>query len=83
MKNLKNKELAQLSTGELSSKLGEVRKEIMKDNAQVAMRTIPKNPGLLRTNKKMVARILGLLNKKISGTKKDKKSISGMKHKEE
>ena len=69
MKNLKNKELAQLSVEELNSKLAEVRKEVMKDNAQVAMRTIPKNPGLLRTNKKMVARILGLLTqKKLSGT---------------
>ncbi len=71
MKNLKNKELMQLPVEELQNKLTELRKEVMKDNAQVAMRTIPKNPGLLRANKKMIARIIGLLNRKKPSKTKD------------
>lgn len=62
MNKIKNKDLAQLPLGELKNKLNELRKEVMKDNAQVAMRTIPKNPGLLKLNKKMIAKIINLIN---------------------
>jgi len=64
MKTIKNKELAQLPAEELQRKLAEVRAELMRDNAQVGMRTVPKSPGLLKANKKMAARIIGLLHAK-------------------
>ncbi len=61
MKSLKNKDLRELSQDALGSKLKELKMELMKENAQVAMRTIPKNPGLLRANKKMAARLIALI----------------------
>lgn len=72
MKTIKNKELRELPVTELKSKLIELRKEVMKDNAQVAMRTIPKNPGLLRANKKMISKIITLLKLKSSKTENKK-----------
>ncbi|MFA5142404.1 MAG: 50S ribosomal protein L29 [Candidatus Woesearchaeota archaeon] len=70
MKSIKNKELNKLSAEELQSKLSEVRVELMKANAQVAMKTTPQNPGMIKTNKKMVARIHTLLTQK-SGKKEE------------
>lgn len=64
MKSLKNKDLRQLPQDALESKLKELKMELMKENAQVAMRTIPKNPGLLRANKKMAARLIALISQK-------------------
>lgn len=56
------KELKPLSDDALKSRIAELRKELMKYNAQVAIGTIPKNPGAIRKDKRMVARILTILN---------------------
>jgi len=43
---------------ELKSKLTELRKELLRNNAQIAMKAAPKNPGQIRQIKKTIARIL-------------------------
>ncbi|MBI4145723.1 50S ribosomal protein L29 [Candidatus Woesearchaeota archaeon] len=58
---MKIKELRGLSSQELNSKLGELYKELMKDNAQVATGTIPKNPGKIGRAKKTIAQIKTVL----------------------
>ncbi|MCX6708141.1 MAG: 50S ribosomal protein L29 [Candidatus Woesearchaeota archaeon] len=54
---MKIKELRALGENDLKQKKQELYKELMKDNAQVATGTIPKNPGKLRLAKKTIARI--------------------------
>jgi len=61
---MKVKELRTLGEPELKQKMTELYKELMKDNAQVATGTIPKNPGKLRLAKKTIARIKTLLAQK-------------------
>lgn len=60
----KFKEISPLSREELKKKLGELKKEIIKLDSQVATGTIPKNPSAIRNTKRMIARILMLLGQK-------------------
>ena len=59
----KTRELQRLSNNELESKLAELKKELMKLNAQLATGTIPKNPGMIKQIKKEIARIIMLIEK--------------------
>lgn len=61
---MKIKELRGLSKDELANKLKELKKELMKDNAQVATGTAPKNSGKIKVTKKTIARINTLLAQK-------------------
>ncbi len=54
---MKSKELTQLSKEELEGKRSELYKEVMKENAQIATGTVPKNPGKMKVMKKTIARI--------------------------
>ena len=58
------KELKALGEAELNARAAELRKGLMKLNAQVAIGTVPKNPGAIRKSKRMVARILTILNER-------------------
>lgn len=58
------KEIRTLGEDALKSRIAELRKELMKYNAQVAIGTIPKNPGAIRKSKRMVARILTVLSER-------------------
>ena len=58
------KEIRTLGEDALKSRIVELRKELMKYNAQVAIGTIPKNPGAIRKSKRMIARILTILNER-------------------
>lgn len=60
----KAKELRSLSPEEINKTLGELRKEIMKDNVHISAGTAPANPGKLRQTKKTIARLLTILNEK-------------------
>ena len=51
------KELVALKDETLESRLGELRKELMKFRSQVASGTVPKNPGRIRAIKRTIARI--------------------------
>lgn len=67
---MKFKELATLPQAELNEKLIELKKELMKENAQVAIGTMPKNPRKLRNEKKTIAKLEMLLARKTEETKK-------------
>lgn len=67
---MKFKELKSMSKAELDEKLNELNKQLMKDNTQVSTGTSPKSPGLMKANKKTIARILTILNQKQKEGKK-------------
>ena len=46
---------------ELEKKLDELYKDVMKENAQIATGTVPKNPGKIKVMKKTIARIKMIL----------------------
>ena len=66
------KELRALGPVELSTKLNELHKELIKLNAQVATGTAIKSPGMVKKTKKTIARIHLILSEK--KTKEAKKS---------
>ncbi len=51
------REVKALSKEERQAKLTELELELMKERAQIASGTAPKNPGLLRENRRTIARI--------------------------
>jgi len=53
----------------LQKRLSELRKELIKVNAQIATGTVPENPGNVRNIKKNIARILTRMNMKNGGEK--------------
>ena len=57
-------DLRALSDEALRSKAAELRKELMKFNAQVAIGTVPKSPGTIRNIKRTIARVLTILNER-------------------
>jgi large subunit ribosomal protein L29 len=59
---MKFKELKSMQPSDLKEKALELRKELMKENAQVAIGTVPKNPRKLRNAKKTIARINTILS---------------------
>ncbi len=68
MASLKKSELDKMAEAELKSRLGELKMELIKYNAQISRGTPPENPGKLRSVKRNIARILTTLNmKKIGG----------------
>lgn len=72
---MKIKEIRDMDKASLSEKLTELKKELVKVNAQVAIGTALKNPGQVRVIKKTLARILTLSNKDGAGkTKQSKQS---------
>ncbi len=66
---LKNKEIQGMGKEELEEKLLELKKDLIKQNAQIATGTSPKSPGQVRMTKKTIARILTVLKSK-GGEKK-------------
>jgi large subunit ribosomal protein L29 len=66
----KTKELRGMPKEELEKRLDELRKDLLKDNSQIATGTAPKNPGNLKKNKKSIARILTIINEKNKEVKK-------------
>ena len=58
------KELQGINETDLQDKLREIQKDSIKLRAQVAIGTVPKNALQIRNNKRMVARILTLINQK-------------------
>ncbi|MFO8016415.1 MAG: 50S ribosomal protein L29 [Candidatus Woesearchaeota archaeon] len=58
------KEISSMGKEELRNKLMELKKELVKLKAQVSTGTPPKNPSNIRNTRRMMARILMLLNRK-------------------
>jgi large subunit ribosomal protein L29 len=67
---MKIKDLRSMSDEELKLKLTELRKELIKSNAQIATGTTPKSSGQIKQAKKMIARILTLQKEKQKSAKK-------------
>jgi ribosomal protein L29 len=53
-------ELRALPKEDRAQKQAEIELELMKEKAQIAAGTSPKNPGLVRKNKKMLARLAAI-----------------------
>ena len=58
---MKVKELRAIPNEELKGKLAELKKELMKQNAQIAIGATPQNPGKVRVIKKSIARIITIM----------------------
>jgi ribosomal protein L29 len=61
---MKDVDVTKMSKEELTAKVIELRKELIKLNAQTATGTTPKNPMQIRTNKKYIARLKTALKNK-------------------
>jgi len=61
---MKAKELHALSVEDLSAKLFEMKKELVKNNAQVALGANIKNSKMIKNIKKDIARIMTILSQK-------------------
>ncbi len=61
---MKRKEIHSMKPEELEAKILELRKELMKLNAQVAVGATPKNPMQIKQAKKTIARIKTEQNRK-------------------
>lgn len=66
---MKNKEIRSMDKESLKTKLSELKKELIKINAQVAIGTTPKSPGQVKALKKTVAKIMTIMNEKPTETK--------------
>ena len=68
---MKAKELKVMNDSDLDSKLIELKKELMKINSQIAVGTVPKNPGKVKDIKRTIAKILTIKNQNRGGSKKE------------
>ncbi len=64
MKKIKIKDLVNTDEATLNNKMLEIKKELMKNYAQIATGTTPKSPGGVRQLKKNIARIHTVLAEK-------------------
>ena len=67
---LRKSDLAKMEKKDLEKQLTELRKELIKVNAQIATGTVPENPGDVKNIKKNIARILTKFNSKKMEEKK-------------
>ena len=63
---IKKSEFNQMNGQQLTEKLSELQKELMKLRAQIATHTTLENPGRVKSVRKMIARIYTKLNQKKS-----------------
>ena len=68
---MKAKEIRSMNKEDLDVKLEELRKELIKVNAQISTGTTPKSPGQVKQIKKNIARILTILHEKRVHTKSE------------
>jgi large subunit ribosomal protein L29 len=64
MTKIKARDLRKLSKEELSAKLLDLRKDLIKVNAQRSTGTAIENPGRIKQVRKTIARILTIINEK-------------------
>ena len=61
---MRAKELRLLNEFDLENKMVELKKELIKINSQIAIGTVPKNPGKVREIKRTIAKILTIKKEK-------------------
>ncbi len=69
---IKKSEFKQMNNNLAKEKLSELKKELIKINAQIAMGTLPRSPGGIKEIKRTVTKLIMILNKK---TKEEKKTV--------
>ena len=62
--------MVQMDEKTLKDKLRELSKELIKINAQIAMGTVPENPGKIKEIKRTIARIKTMQKTTIGGKEK-------------
>jgi len=90
MSILSKNDFKQMNEIQLTEKLSDLKKELMRINTQISTGTVPENPGKVRDVKKTIARIITVLNlrkkqPKVTEKKEEKKEekTSSKKPKEE
>ena len=68
----KTKNLKELSKEDMKNKMEELRKDLMRFNAQISTGTPPENPGQVRNVKRTIARIKTFLKNKKKEDKEKK-----------
>ena len=70
---LKAKEIRSMNEADLAAKVQELKKQLLKDYAQIARGTSIKNSGQIRAAKRTIARIYTIINEKTKtgGSKKE------------
>ena len=68
---MRAKELKVMNDPDLDNKIIELKKELMKINSQIAVGTVPKNPGKVKDIKRTIAKILTIKNQNRRGSKKE------------
>lgn len=79
MIKIRAKDIRQMKDADFDAKMKELRKELIKINAQISTRTPPENPGKVKQVKKTIARMLTILHEK---KKQDKTTANKTKQKE-
>jgi len=69
---IKKSELKNMNEKQLMDRLYELKKQLMKTNAQRSTKTTPENPGQIRAMKKSIAKVLTKLNNIDMGVEKKK-----------
>ena len=65
---VRNKEIKQMSEKDIQNKIEDLKKQLMKINAQIAIGTTPESPGKVKAIKRTIAKLLtSLRNKKKGG----------------
>lgn len=79
---MKAKELKLMPNEDLKIKIAELKKELIKFNAQVSTGTVPKNAGQIREAKKTIAKIMTVMQQsrqnKARGGKKETSPIKDL-----
>jgi len=69
---IKKSEFKQMNESTAREKMNDLKKELIKINAQIAMGTLPQSPGRIKEIKRTVTKLNMILNKK---TKEEKKTV--------
>jgi large subunit ribosomal protein L29 len=64
---IRRKEIKQMSEKEIQNKINELKKQLMRINAQIAVGTTPESPGKVKTVKRTIAKLLTELKNKKKG----------------
>jgi len=72
---IKAKDIRKMNEKQIMEKMLEVKKDLMKANSQIAVGTVPENPGQVKQMKKTIARMLTILTEKQKEPKQEKKPV--------
>ncbi|MBS3146151.1 50S ribosomal protein L29 [Candidatus Woesearchaeota archaeon] len=67
---LRNKEIRSMNKDQLITKMADLNRELIKYRSQIAMGTLPENPGRIKLIKKTIAKIKTSMNNQQEEVKK-------------